>query len=82
MNLPNKLIKKKRKSPVFNINPSKEIIEEIVTRFKKGETISSLSKEYKISIERIYAYSLESYRKASKSEVEIVNPEDVMLANC
>lgn len=59
-------IKKKRRSPIFKVQISNENINEIVTRFKQGETISGLSKEYGISIDRIYKFSLESYRKASK----------------
>lgn len=75
-------VKKKRRSPIFKVQISDETINEVVARFKQGETISSLSKEYGISIDRIYKFSLESYRKESKPEIEIVNQEDVMLANC
>ena len=79
---PAKSSKKTVRKSIYKIPIPDETISEIVAKVNNGETMTSLSKEYKVSLDRIYGFWLKSHKKPSEVEVEIVNPEDVMLANC
>jgi Mor family transcriptional regulator len=79
---PAKSSKKTVRKSIYKIPVPDETINEIVAKVNNGETMTSLSKEYKVSLDCIYGFWLKSHKKPSEVEVEIVNPEDVMLANC
>jgi Mor family transcriptional regulator len=79
---PDKLSKRAARKKIYKIPVPDETINEIVAKVNNGETMTSLSKEYKVSLDCIYGFWLKSHKKPSEIKVEVVNLEDVMLANC
>jgi hypothetical protein len=77
LNTPAKSSKKTVRKSIYKIPVPDETINEIVAKVNNGETMTSLSKEYKVSLDRIYGFWLKSHKKPSEIKVEIVNPEDV-----